>query len=87
MDAKFDVYLYEDDPPSSEPDELVKKYLFRVINRVITDAYLLNTFTPGNIDSTGDQTCELYLQIGGLTGQCCNIPMQKTVFDYNICMN
>lgn len=87
LDAKFDVWLYEDDPADSEPDELVKKYIFRVINRVITEAYLLDTPTPGNIDSTGDQTCELYLQIGGLTGQCCYIPMEKTVFDYNICMN
>lgn len=86
LDAKFNVWLYEEDPPGND-DELVKKYIFRVLNRVITEAYLLSTVTPGKIDSAGDQTCELYLQIGGLTGQCCNIPMQKTVFDYKICMD
>ena len=80
------AYLVEDDPPSSEPDERVKYYIGFFSGRVLTDFRLQVTITPGNIDSTGDQTCELYMlfSISGWTGEPA-IP--QGLFYYNICMD
>ena len=70
IDAKYQynygeihMYLYEDDPPASEPDEKVKYYQASVINRVITRIDMHTQYmTIQNIDSAGDQTCELYIR-------------------------
>ncbi|MDD2377709.1 MAG: hypothetical protein PHD10_02750 [Bacilli bacterium] len=85
-DGVIYVALWEDDPPGND-DERVKAYYGLFYNRVVTDFYLDYTSITGNIDSEGDQTCELYLVFEGITGECCNIPVRATLFDYNICMN
>lgn len=85
-DGVIYVALWEEDPPGND-DERVKQYLGQYYNRVITTFYLNYTSIAGNIDSEGDQTCELYLMFEGTTGTCCNKPIKSTLFDYNICMN
>lgn len=79
-------YLMEDDPPAYEPDERVKYYIGFFTGRVLTDFQLNKTITPGNIDSEGDQTCELYMNfsISGTTG---GTPIPQGLFYYGICMN
>ena len=79
------VDLFEEDPPGNA-DEKVKSYAVRYFNRVISDVVITDVYETGNIDSEGDQTCELYLSFV-ISGNCCNIPFQATIFDYNICMN
>lgn len=79
-------YLTEDDPPAYEPDERVKYYIGFFSGRVLTDFQLNKTINSGNIDSEGDQTCELYMNfsISGITGEPA-IP--QGLFYYNICMD
>ncbi len=79
------VDLYEEDPPGNA-DEHVKAYAVRYFNRVVSDVVITDVYETGNIDSEGDQTCELYLTFV-ISGECCYIPFQATIFDYNVCMN
>ena len=78
------IKLYEEDPPGN-PDELVKTYYGSVVNKTITSITLSSVDTPGNIDSVGDQTCELYLQFysSGKYGAS----IEKSLFNRQICMN
>lgn len=77
------VNLYEDDPDGNA-DEHVKEYIGYITNRVITTFTLNYTYTPGIIDSSGDQYCELYCTFGisGNQGQY----MEKNIFLYKMCM-
>lgn len=77
--------LNEEDPAEYKPDELVKVYAGLFSGRVLTDFQLLRTVTPGNIDSEGDQTCELYMSfnIAGNGTQ----PVPQGLFYYSICMD
>lgn len=86
QDGAIHVRLWEEDPEGND-DEQVKYYMGTFYNKVITEFRLLNTFITGNIDSAGDQKCELYLTfaISGL--KCCYVEFKASVFDYNICMN
>lgn len=79
-------YLMEDDPPASEPDETVKHYYGTFTGRTLTNFYLAATITSGNIDSEGDQKCELYMDfsISGFNG---GTPIPQGLFYYSICMN
>lgn len=85
QDGAIHVRLWEDDPDGNE-DEQVKYYIGTFYNKVVTEFWLNDTFITGNIDSVGDQTCELYLEFV-ISGRCCNYPVRATLFDYNICMN
>lgn len=78
------IDLYEEDPEGND-DERVKYYVGFVEGKVITSIQLIATNTPGLIDSTGDQQCELYLRFStsGTTGRYIN----KSLFNYKICMN
>ena len=78
------IYLKEDDPDGNQ-DENVKRYQGVGRNRTISTIsyWVLN---DGNIDSQGDQTCELYLQMC-TSGYCCNREVRASLFDYQICMN
>lgn len=80
------AWLIEDDPPASEPDERVKSYIGTFTGRTLTDFYLLNTITPGAIDSAGDQTCELYMAFS-ITGMDGGTPIPAGLFYYSMCMN
>lgn len=77
--------LYEEDPPGN-PDELVKTYTGRFSGRVLTDFTLQLINTPGNIDSEGDQTCELYMTFY-ISGTYGGTAIPERLFDYNMCMN
>lgn len=77
--------LNEEDPPEYKPDELVKKYAGLFTGRTLTEFVLLNTVTPGNIDSEGDQTCELYMTFN-IAGNGTR-PVPQGLFSYSICMN
>jgi len=77
--------LYEEDPPGN-PDELVKSYIGWFSGRVLTDFTLQTTNTPGNIDSEGDQTCELYMTFY-ISGTYGGTAIPERLFDYNMCMN
>lgn len=76
--------LFEEDPPDYKPDEYVKEYVGYVTNRTITSIELNRIMTYGNIDSEGDQNCELYLEFGssGFFGRS----IEKSLFNYQICM-
>lgn len=57
----FYVYLYEDDVYPNE-DELVRTYKMSLTGRKLNCAYLTDTnHESGNIDSSGDNTVELYV--------------------------
>lgn len=77
------AYLYEEDPPGN-PDEIVKQYLGVFSGRVMYNLYLSKTITPGLIDSTGDQYCELYMDysMSGTIGG----PVLKKLLNYQMCM-
>lgn len=83
-DITVRVSLKEDDPEGNT-DETVKNYVLYGWNRTISEISY-TTVTAGNIDSQGDQTCELYLQMC-TSGTCCNREVRATLFDYQICMN
>lgn len=78
------IDLFEEDPAGND-DEHVKSYIGWITNKTITSIVLDGTVTPGNIDSVGDQTCELYLRMvsSGQYGKS----IEKSLFNYNICMN
>ena len=76
--------MYEEDPPGND-DEHVKSYVGFITNRTITSLSLMATHVRGNIDSAGDQKCELYLKFGS-SGQY-GLTIEKSLFNYKICMN
>ncbi|MBR3523980.1 MAG: hypothetical protein IKN87_04815 [Bacilli bacterium] len=78
--------LMEWDPQEYAPNETVKHYYGTFTGRTLTNFYLSSTVTPGNIDSEGDQTCELYMDfsISGFNG---GTPIPQGLFYYGICMN
>ncbi len=84
--ASGNIYidLYEEDPPGND-DEHVKSYVGFITNRTITSLSLMATHVRGNIDSAGDQKCELYLKFGS-SGQY-GLTIEKSLFNYQICMN
>lgn len=78
------VDLYEDDPKEYEPDELVKKYLLHYAYDGYIADILIENITLGNIDSAGDQTCELYLSM--YSSGTPNNTTPDRLFTYQICM-
>lgn len=84
-DALVHMTLYEDDPPSSEPDERIKNYYANYIDRVIYEVNVGKLITSGNIDTAGDPNCELYMDflISGFVG---GHPIQDNIFTYRMFM-
>ncbi|MDD2435563.1 MAG: hypothetical protein PHO63_04840 [Bacilli bacterium] len=78
-------HLWEDDPVGN-PDERVKYYIGWFEGRVLTDFWLQETYITGNIDSEGDQTCELYMTFF-ISGTYGDPPIPQGLFYYNQCMN
>lgn len=77
------AYLYEDDvDPNS--DDLVKKYELYYNQTGYMDYVRMYIFDEGNIESEGDQGCELYLkfQSGGIRGKT----TPANLFTYQVCM-
>lgn len=76
--------LMEDDPPGND-DELVKYYIGYFSGRTLVDFKLSKIFIEGNIDSEGDQTCELYMNFM-ISGTQNGKPIPQGLFYYDICM-
>ncbi len=77
------AYLYEDDEEPN-PDDLVKRYELHYIETGYMDYVRYHTYDTGNIESEGDQGCELYLkfQSGGRQGRT----TPANLFTYQVCM-
>lgn len=82
--------LYEEDPDGND-DEMVKTY--RGYNPNTYDLVsweVISVDTPGKIDSTGDQTCELYMkfQIEDIDNSTAPFKVVKAnLFKYTMCMS
>ncbi len=61
-DAVIHAEMYEEDPAQYKPDEHIKNYRLVYFNRTLNEIYIDKIMETGNIDSTGDAYCELYLQ-------------------------
>lgn len=77
--------LVEDDPAAYEPDEEVKRYEGYISAYHGVEWILTNTYVKGNIDSSGDQTCELYMKFKQTDNY--NQPLEDNLFRYTMCMN
>lgn len=78
------VELYEEDPPGND-DEYVKHYSIAYGYDDYFYTIYTNTITSGNIDSVGDQQCELYLNFYGSGSMWHVVP--QSILTYKICMN
>ncbi len=77
--------FYEDDPPASEPDEHIKKYTAVYFDREISEVQISGYSGDRNIDSAGDQTCELYLTFY-ISGNQGGTPITQSLFTYRMFM-
>ncbi len=75
--------LYEDDEEPN-PDDLVKGYTLYFVETGYLDRVEVVTHDYGNIESEGDQGCELFLRFhsGGRQGRT----TPANLFTYKICM-
>lgn len=75
--------LYEADVNNA--DDHVKSYVGWITNKTITSIDVLKVITSGAIDSSGDNQAELYLTFysSGYYGYS----IEKSLFNYKICMN
>lgn len=82
------IELYEDDPAGND-DERVKEYVAHLNGRVISSVEIYRTYITGNIDSQGDQTCELYIrtQISQNASGSIYTAIPQGMFNYRLCMN
>lgn len=82
----INAQLWEEDPPGNA-DEQIKNYQgYNSGYSLITWQYL-NTVNSGKVDSTGDQTCELYMkfQIATIDPSPFTI-MDTNLFKYTMCI-
>ncbi len=77
--------LTQEDPAGND-DERVKEYVGTAMGRVLTIFELSQTYITGNIDSEGDQTCELYLDFV-ISGKYGGPTVEKSLFNYSVCIN
>ena len=77
------VDLMEEDPEGND-NEKVKSYNLQYYPDGYLNNVVVTTHITGNIDSEGDQTCELYLRMNasGYQGQT----IQANLFTYYLCM-
>lgn len=75
--------LYEIDPPGND-DEHVKLYTLSFYPDGFLSQIEVTTYITGNIDSSGDQTCELSLRMksSGIPGGT----TPANIFTFNVCM-
>lgn len=83
-DAVVTAELYEDDPPSYEPDEYIKEYRLVYFSRELSDILIDVRMESGNIDSSGDPECELYMKFF-MSGDI-KKPFNRQIFEYRMFM-
>lgn len=82
----IEAKLMEDDPEKYEPDEWVKKY--KGVNRGLNGfTWSLEDTNNANLDSVGDQTCELYMMFRTSEFLYQNGYFEPDMFRFTICVD
>lgn len=83
---EFDAYLMESDPDGNE-DEIAKEYYGE--NYAASTDWTLETTHSGNLDSAGDQVCELYMKFRVRNPKVSNNYQyyEADLFRYTICID
>ena len=82
----IEAELMESDPAEYKPDELVKRY--KGVNRGLDGFTWTKTATnTANLDSVGDQTCELYMRFRTTEFLAQNGSFDPDMFRFTICVD
>lgn len=81
----IEAELMESDPEKYKPDEWVKKY--KGVNRGLNGfSWSLEDTNDANLDSVGDQTCELYMRFRTRDFLYQNGSFDSDMFRFTICV-
>ena len=81
----IEAQLMEDDPAKYEPDEMAKTYI-GVNNGLNGFTWSVDKVNNSNLDSVGDQTCELYMRFRTTEFLAQNGSFDSDMFKYTICV-
>lgn len=83
----IEAELMEEDPKEYKPDEMAKRYIGK--NKGLSGlSWTVAKRNDANLDSIGDQTCELYMRfrLSESSGQAQNGSFAPDMFRYTICV-